>query len=85
MPERERDQEVGLCARCVFARVVGSDRGAEFYLCGRAETDSRFAKYPRLPVMECVGFEKDTEPHPSRKHRASGAPGKATPKAGRSR
>ncbi|MCU1261150.1 MAG: hypothetical protein JWO80_4035, partial [Bryobacterales bacterium] len=48
----------GLCARCAWSRVIVSDRGARFWMCRRgAEGDPRFPKYPRLPVMECAGFE----------------------------
>ena len=39
---------IGLCATCRHARVVQSSRGSTFYRCRLAETDSRFAKYPRL-------------------------------------
>jgi hypothetical protein len=49
---------VGLCALCVHVRVVVSGKGSRFYLCKRSEVDPRFAKYPRLPVLECIGFEK---------------------------
>jgi len=34
-----------------------SDRGSVFYLCERSFTDASFAKYPRLPVLECRGYE----------------------------
>lgn len=47
----------GLCAACAHARLVTSARGASFVLCGLSRTDERFAKYPRLPVLACVGFE----------------------------
>ena len=26
-------------------------------MCGRAKEDERFAKYPRLPVERCPGYE----------------------------
>jgi len=47
----------GLCAGCAHARVITSARGASFVLCGLSRIDERFAKYPRLPVLACVGFE----------------------------
>jgi len=47
----------GLCAACAHARTVNSARGATFVFCGLSRTDGRFAKYPRLPVLACVGFE----------------------------
>jgi hypothetical protein len=47
---------VGLCAGCRHARVIETAR-SRFWLCGRSATDSRFARYPRLPVLECPGYE----------------------------
>jgi hypothetical protein len=52
---------IGLCAICRHARVVQSARGSTFYLCRLAESDPRFAKYPRLPVLRCVGYEPAAE------------------------
>jgi hypothetical protein len=49
--------DAGLCARCVHARVQTTERGSRFWRCLRAETDERFVRYPRLPVVECPGFE----------------------------
>ena len=48
---------IGLCATCRYVRIVPSARGSTFYLCRRSEFDPRFAKYPRLPVVRCVGYE----------------------------
>jgi len=50
--------EIGLCADCEHMRRVVSDRGATFYLCARALSDTEFAKYPRLPVVYCRGYKK---------------------------
>jgi hypothetical protein len=47
----------GLCDRCVHQRIVRNTRGSVFSMCERSRTDSSFAKYPRLPVIECRGFE----------------------------
>jgi len=52
----------GLCGRCRFMRVMKSDRGATFYLCERSATDAAFPKYPRLPVLQCPGFEQRRAP-----------------------
>ncbi len=38
-------------------RQVTSDRGATFYRCALSDTDPRFPRYPRLPVLECAGYE----------------------------
>jgi len=46
----------GLCASCRHERVIVSDRGSKFILCALSKTDSRFPKYPRLPVTECAGY-----------------------------
>lgn len=35
-----------------------------YWLCELSKTDSRFAKYPRLPVIECPGFEPSGEAEP---------------------
>ena len=50
---------VGLCAACAHARRVTSARGSTFWRCGLSETDPRFAKYPRLPVLRCDGFVRE--------------------------
>src|SRR5437867_13056927 len=54
---RQAGPRAGLCATCRHARVVTSARGSEFLLCQRWNSDPRFARYPRLPVVECVGYE----------------------------
>jgi hypothetical protein len=56
-PKMERSR-AGLCADCIHARRIESARGSEFYFCGLSATDSNFAKYPRLPVLECSGYLK---------------------------
>ena len=48
----------GLCTTCEHVRVITSDRGSEFYNCGLAKSDPRFPKYPRLPVLQCLGYQK---------------------------
>ncbi len=45
----------GLCADCVHRRLVASRRSA-FLLCGLAEVDPRFPRYPPLPVAACAGY-----------------------------
>ena len=53
----------GLCARCLHARKLSTKSGARIYLCGRSKTDARFAKYPRLPMAECPGYEPAPSGH----------------------
>jgi hypothetical protein len=51
----ERDA-VGLCFDCRHSRVVRARR-AIYWLCRLAAVDVRFDKYPRLPVVACIGYE----------------------------
>jgi hypothetical protein len=55
-----------LCERCEHARLVTSARGSEFWRCDLSERDPRFPKYPRLPVIRCVGFEARPPGEPPR-------------------
>jgi hypothetical protein len=47
----------GLCDSCRHQRVVRNTRGSAFSLCERSKTDPAFPRYPRLPVVECPGYE----------------------------
>lgn len=55
MPVR---QPAGLCDRCVHQQLVHTTRGSTFSLCKRSKTEPEYAKYPRLPVMQCPGYEE---------------------------
>ena len=66
---REKDQreaeiirkalgEVGLCTDCLHSRRIESAKGSVFRRCQLHESDARFAKYPRLPVVQCAGFKR---------------------------
>jgi hypothetical protein len=46
----------GLCDSCAHQRIVRSGRGSEFSLCRLSASDTRFPKYPRVPVLECAGY-----------------------------
>jgi hypothetical protein len=50
-------ERVGLCAKCLHMRMVQSSKGNTFYLCQLSQIDMRFNKYPRLPVLECEGYQ----------------------------
>jgi hypothetical protein len=52
----------GLCDACRHQRVIRNTRGSSFSMCERAKTDPSFPKYPRLPVLECRGFERRVSP-----------------------
>jgi hypothetical protein len=54
--------EAGLCADCVNARWIESSRGSHFVLCELSRSDPQFAKYPRLPVLSCAGYQPSGEP-----------------------
>jgi hypothetical protein len=56
--KKESGPGAGLCDSCRWMREVKSDRGSVFYLCGRSATDTNFPKYPRLPVLQCRGYEQ---------------------------
>jgi hypothetical protein len=61
--ESER-MRIGLCAGCRHMRRVHSERGSNFYLCEKGlKSEPGFAKYPRLPVLKCSGFETDEIHH----------------------
>jgi len=46
----------GLCRTCQHSHQIESDRGSVFFRCELSREDSRFPKYPRLPVLVCVGY-----------------------------
>jgi hypothetical protein len=47
-----------LCDSCRHQRVVANTRGSRFSLCLRSRTDPDYPRYPRLPVLECAGYER---------------------------
>ena len=47
----------GLCESCVHQRIVRNTRGSSFSLCERSRTDPACPRYPRLPVVDCAGYE----------------------------
>src|SRR5687768_8951365 len=51
----------GLCSTCRHGRPIANARGSTFWRCELSETDARFPRYPRLPVLTCEGFAP-TEP-----------------------
>ena len=56
--ESDSCESAGLCADCVHATRIYSDRGSLFFRCELSRTDPRFPKYPRLPVLHCSGYKK---------------------------
>ncbi|MGH2849812.1 MAG: hypothetical protein ACRDLP_04275 [Solirubrobacteraceae bacterium] len=52
----------GLCERCIHQRIVRNTRGSTFSLCERSRSEPDvYPRYPRLPVLECAGFEPLSE------------------------
>jgi hypothetical protein len=49
----------GLCDSCRHQQIVRNTRGSVFSLCERSRTDPRFPRYPRVPVLECSGYEPE--------------------------
>jgi hypothetical protein len=49
--------EPGLCLTCRHALLNQTRRGTAYLRCGRSAWDERLVRYPRLPVIECAGFE----------------------------
>jgi len=48
----------GICNACAHQQLVPNRRGSVFSLCRRSKTDPAFPRYPRIPVAECLGFER---------------------------
>jgi hypothetical protein len=48
----------GLCDSCRHQKLIRTTRGSTFSMCERSKADERFPKYPRLPVVECPGWER---------------------------
>jgi len=53
----------GLCKTCAHAHRVDTARSS-YWRCRLSETDTRFARYPALPVLACDGHEP-MEPEPA--------------------
>jgi hypothetical protein len=47
----------GLCAICRHAKTIVSAKGSRFTLCNKSQADPSFPKYPRLPVVQCSGYQ----------------------------
>lgn len=48
----------GLCATCRHHERVPSGKGSVFHRCRLSDTDDRFPRYPRLPVLACDGHTR---------------------------
>lgn len=52
---RRKTMTPSLCNTCEHVREIVSGKGSRFLLCGLAQLDPRFPKYPRQPVVRCEG------------------------------
>ena len=46
----------GLCESCANVRFVDTRKGSRFFMCQLSDVDPRFPKYPRTPVLQCIGY-----------------------------
>jgi GNAT superfamily N-acetyltransferase len=58
---RTYSTEAGLCASCRHVQRITSARGSTFYLCERSRHDASYPRYPRLPVLSCAGYERNSD------------------------
>jgi len=61
MPEVD-NKAIGLCTDCTHRTEQVSSKGSIFIRCLLAESDPQFMKYPRLPVLQCDGYEPQADP-----------------------
>lgn len=50
--------QAGLCDSCAHQQLVPNTRGSVFSLCLLSRSDRAYPRYPRLPVLECDGYER---------------------------
>lgn len=67
------EDHVGLCITCRHSRRVRSANHSTFYLCELSCKHPHFPKYPRLPVLRCLGYEE-----PRKRDQALKCPSTAT-------
>jgi hypothetical protein len=53
----------GLCATCRHAAIVRGARYA-FWMCRLSATDPTFDRYPRLPILQCRGYQRGPRDEP---------------------
>jgi hypothetical protein len=57
-----RASRTGLCDSCEHQQLVRNTRGSTFSLCRRSRDDPAYPRYPRLPVVECHGYQQRAQP-----------------------
>lgn len=48
-------RRVGDCFGCAHSKTLKTKTGSAIFLCGRAEKEPSFARYPSLPMKVCSG------------------------------
>ena len=54
--------EPGLCGACRHAKLTETRRSTVYLRCTRAAWDTSLSRYPRLPVTQCGGFDREEKP-----------------------
>lgn len=54
-------EQAGVCRACAHSKWLRTKGGGELLYCRLSETDSRFLKYPPLPVFSCKGWAPPTD------------------------
>jgi hypothetical protein len=57
-PQPQPQPRAGLCDSCAHQQQVPNTRGSVFSLCLLSRSDPAYPRYPRLPVLECDGYER---------------------------
>lgn len=47
---------IGGCLDCAHSKTLKTKSGSAIFLCGRAETEPSYARYPALPLLDCPGL-----------------------------
>ena len=63
MQEADAQARVGLCFGCRYARAITARANNCYWRCERSAVDTRFPKYPRLPLLACDGYEPASIPN----------------------
>ena len=51
----EITRRVGDCLDCAHAKTLKTKSGSAIFMCGRAEKEPSYARYPALPLRDCPG------------------------------
>jgi hypothetical protein len=54
--KKELTSRVGDCLGCAHSKALKTKSGSAIFMCGRAEDETAYAKYPGLPMKGCPGL-----------------------------